>query len=125
MSINESPVLVVLNPRVDATRKDLPVTLYETGLCGWAHTAWELERRASGSLFCCLAMHKHPADTHLRAYQWPCLCFCLLPPCIVHSTCPSCLLSRLSLTAELRVADGVPQQTFVKSTYTVEVGKMF
>eukprot|EP00983_Pelagomonas_calceolata_P125197 1161189-Pelagomonas_calceolata.AAC.7 len=31
MSINESPVFLLLNPRVDLARKDLPVSLYETG----------------------------------------------------------------------------------------------
>jgi len=31
MGINESPVFLLLSPRVDLARKDLPVSLYETG----------------------------------------------------------------------------------------------
>lgn len=34
MALNESPVFLLLNPRVDHSRKNLPVTLFETG--GWA-----------------------------------------------------------------------------------------
>ncbi len=29
--INESPVFLLLNPAIDAARKDLPVTVFETG----------------------------------------------------------------------------------------------
>lgn len=32
MEINESPVVMLLNTRVDSAQKDLPVTLYETGV---------------------------------------------------------------------------------------------
>mmetsp|Transcript_16050 Transcript_16050/g.34706 ORF Transcript_16050/g.34706 Transcript_16050/m.34706 type:complete len:305 (-) Transcript_16050:43-957(-) len=32
MEINESPVVMLLNPRVDHTRKDLPITLFESEL---------------------------------------------------------------------------------------------
>lgn len=31
MELNESAVLLMLNPSVDHTRKDLPVDVYETG----------------------------------------------------------------------------------------------
>lgn len=46
LAINESPVLLLLNPRVDHTRKDLPVALYETGGC-WQQLP---------ALLCCCAM---------------------------------------------------------------------
>lgn len=35
MGLNESPVFLLLNPKVDVTRKDLPVSLYETGVWEW------------------------------------------------------------------------------------------
>jgi hypothetical protein len=31
---NEGPVFLLLNPAIDASRKDLPVDVYETGACG-------------------------------------------------------------------------------------------
>lgn len=31
-NINEAPVFLLLNPKLDHTRKDLPVALYETGV---------------------------------------------------------------------------------------------
>lgn len=31
MELNESPVVLLLNTKVDSVQKDLPVTLYETG----------------------------------------------------------------------------------------------
>ena len=42
MEINESPVFLVLNPKIDHTRKDLPVSLYETGEppTGWLLWKW-------------------------------------------------------------------------------------
>ena len=35
MELNESPVVLLLNTRVDSVQKDLPVTLFETGRPGW------------------------------------------------------------------------------------------
>jgi COP9 signalosome complex subunit 6 len=32
MDINESPVYVLLNPAINHTQKDLPVTIYESGM---------------------------------------------------------------------------------------------
>ena len=31
MELNESPVLLLFNTRIDALRKDLPILLYESG----------------------------------------------------------------------------------------------
>lgn len=32
MDINESPVYVLLNPSINPAQKDLPVTIYESGM---------------------------------------------------------------------------------------------
>ena len=32
MDINESPVYVLLNPLINHSQKDLPVTIYESGM---------------------------------------------------------------------------------------------
>ena len=34
MELNESPILLLLNPKIDHDRKDIPVTIYETGRLG-------------------------------------------------------------------------------------------
>ena len=35
MELNESPIFLLLDTTVDPARKDLPVTLYETGEQAW------------------------------------------------------------------------------------------
>ncbi|GAX82869.1 hypothetical protein CEUSTIGMA_g10295.t1 [Chlamydomonas eustigma] len=50
MEMNESPVLLLLNPRIDNLRKDLPVTLYETEVHASEGSPTQIFVRASHSI---------------------------------------------------------------------------
>lgn len=91
--LNESPLVLLLDTALNPAAKDLPITVYETGVssicCG------------VGAL-CCGYSHVAMLTNHQAAEQ-----HCINPPA--------------PLTPEVHVSDGVPTTTFVRARYSMEV----
>ncbi len=92
--LNESPLVLLLDTALNPAAKDLPITVYETGvssicvLWGGCSVLWVLA--------CCSAYQPSAAEQH-----------CIHPPA--------------PLTPEVHVSDGVPTTTFVRARYSMEV----
>lgn len=54
MDINESPVYVLLNPAINPAQKDLPVTIYESGM--YFHLLSPISLKACYGIACKVAL---------------------------------------------------------------------
>ncbi|KAL5148154.1 COP9 signalosome complex subunit 6a [Glycine soja] len=118
MDINESPVYVLLNPSINHSQKDLPVSIFESGRtsrgyegsCG-VYDLGEGSVEGKSILEFLLAhdftiANTSPFGVVLSAY------------CTEEINCVSAGAGYYN--TELHVIDGIPQLIFVRSSYTIE-----
>jgi hypothetical protein len=118
MELNESPVCLLLDPTIDASRKELPVQLHETG-------------GGQGQDLLCSADCAHSSAFYPSAA--PCgehVARCFLHPALVASRCHFCnqpVSQRATAPplprpphAELHLAEGEASLSFVRASYSIE-----
>jgi len=108
MDINESPVYVLLNPSINPAQKDLPVTIYESGM---QPNLYVIDRLIT------------VIDTNVGFQGGKLLLYnlYLVLPCSLMVFLLCVWWSLVVITPELHVIDGIPQLIFVCSSYTIEV----
>ncbi|KAG6756867.1 hypothetical protein NC653_026752 [Populus alba x Populus x berolinensis] len=107
MDINESPVYVLLNPSINPAQKDLPVTIYESGM---QPNLYVIDRLIA------------VIDTNVGFQGGKLLLYNLymVLPCSLMVFLLCVWWSLVVMAPELHVIDGIPQLIFVCSSYTIE-----